>query len=158
MNNTELQAIRRHLFFSVSEAAKYISHTSERAWRNWEHGVAPVPADVAETLDGLCDWRGDMIDNMERFLADAIERNRFVGTGILWYASADDYASLPDRDPILWRPHCSVVAELAAAYDVTLVAFDAAEYQAWLTDHGWKDSEEMRGQWAGSQLTAAAPE
>jgi len=152
MNSTELQAIRRHLFFSVAEAARLISHTSERAWRNWEHGIAPVPADVAEKMSSLCDWRSEMIDSMDRFLVNAIERNKFNGMGILWYASADDYVSLPDRDLIQWRPHCSVIAELVANYDLTLVPFDEENYQGWLTDHGWKDSEKFRSQWAGHKL------
>ena len=155
MNHTRLQAIRRHLFFSVAEAACMISHTSEKAWRNWEkpeghYSHAPVPADVAEALASLCDWRSEMIDNMERSLAEAVKRNKFTGTGVLWYASADDYASLADREAIMWRPHCSIIAELAACYDITLVSFDAVKYQAWLS--GRRDDEGSRSVWAASCL------
>ena len=67
---------------------------------------------------------------------------------LCWYASLDDWASLPGREPILWRPHCSVLAEIVGEHDTArLVPFDGPAYRTWLASR--TDSEKMRGAWAG---------
>lgn len=52
------------------------------------------------------------------------------------------------REPRLWRPHCAVMAELAAEYDAVLVAFDGAAYTRWRGLR--RDTEALRGQWAAT--------
>jgi hypothetical protein len=79
---------------------------------------------------------------------DHIPENQFdlAFAAPLWYQSLDYWVTLPGREPVQWRPQCSVVAELAARHGARLVTFDGPAYAAWLGRR--KDSEAMRGAWA----------
>lgn len=150
MNHTELQALRRLLFFTQQEAAALVGHASHRAWQHWEDGQRAVPADVAERLRMLAQWRGTALLTIEEAIVESHRRHGRPAAEIVlvWYASADDWATLPDRDAAFWRPHCSAMAELLARYPaIRLVRFDAPAYAAWLA--GRADSESMRSAWAG---------
>lgn len=70
---------------------------------------------------------------------------------LVWYASDEDFASLPGRDPRLWRPHQSALAEVAFTSGARLVVFDRAAYEAWRAEHGRADSEQLRAEWAARQ-------
>lgn len=146
MNNIELEALRRLLFFSAPEAAAMISGTSERAWKHWEAGARPVPQDVAARVRELVHWRRNaynaalatILEQRERLGdSDTLERARLV-----WYGRMQDWTG----EPVLWRPHQSVCAALADFDYIELVPFDSANYAAWLGSR--KDSESMRGAWA----------
>lgn len=154
MNHTELQALRRLLFFSVSEAALLVAASperpqgvSERAWQWWERGERAVPTDVAMRVRELCGWRRHAL-TAARDQIEAMMRAHGAGElALVWYGSLDDWASLPGREPVTWRPQCSVLATLSGEYShARLVLFDAPAYARWLA--GRDDSETMRGQWA----------
>lgn len=148
MKSFELEALRRLLFFSPPEAGLLVSQTSEQAWRRWEAGSRAVPADVAERILGLVDWRQRAIDAAIKQIAAAPAES---GVTLLWYDSLDDWATLPGREPVLWRPQQSVLAALLGEFPsrVALVGFDAPAYAAWLA--GRPDGEAMRSQWAAAQ-------
>lgn len=150
MTPATLQALRRLLFFSVDEAAAMIGGVSPRSWQYWERGERTIPADVVSTVNALCAWRAKAIASAESTLS---ERKRKHGHDadfvLIWYQTLDDWLTLSDREPILWRPQCSVVAELAARSGSRLVAFDSNAYAAWLENR--KDSEAMRAAWAAGQ-------
>lgn len=153
MNATELQALRRLLFYSTIEAASMIGGVSERAWKYWEAGARAVPPDVAGAILEILEWRENLIDLfMERIASadrewaergaheDAIDSARL---GIVFYERAIDQ---PDSDR-LWRPYQSACAAILAMDDrVTLVPFDGPAYAAWLGTRA--DSDTMRGAWA----------
>ena len=71
MTPTTLQALRRLLFFSVPEAAEHIGGVTERAWRFWESGKWPIPADVIERINGMLAWRERALAEAERAMIDA---------------------------------------------------------------------------------------
>lgn len=153
MNNLELQSLRHLLFFSVPEAALLVAASpdriagvQERTWRRWEDGTVPVPENIAKRMLELREWRNraliamrGQISTMRQQYGDAAEIK------LCWYATLDDWASLNGREPILWRPQCSVLAE-AIAIGAKLVEFDSVIYAGWLGTRA--DSESMRGAWA----------
>lgn len=149
MTPTTLQALRRLLFFNVEEAAALIGGVSPRSWQFWERGERTIPADVIETMSRLLVWRAEALSQYKAALAALAARHGAPVTArLVWYQTADDWASVAVADPLLWRPHCSVAAEIAADYGAELIPFDPPAYSAWLGKR--KDSEAMRGQWAAS--------
>ena len=157
MTPTTLQALRRLLFYTPQEAALFVAASPERPqgvsnqqWQQWEDGVQPVPADLAQKITELVDWRSTAL----AATADTI-RQQIKDKGvpeavfIIWYESLDDWKSLPNRDPAMWRLQQTVCAALAGMFStVCLISFDAAAYAAWLADR--EDTESMRAQWASS--------
>lgn len=150
MTPATLQALRRLLLFSVDEAALLIGDVSPRSWQYWERGERAIPADVIETVQRLCAWREQAIASAEATLAALQARHGpHAGAALVWYQTLDDWATLPERDALLWRPQCSVIAELAARLGAQMVTFDGPAYAEWLGKR--KDSEALRGAWAASQ-------
>lgn len=160
MSPTTLHALRRLLFFSISEAARYVAASAERpagvterSWQHWETGDRPVPDDVAEQMIALSSWRDRALVATRLEIADARQKAEEAGKTLkipaLWYASVTDWMSMPDRPAVHWRPQCSVVAELAAKDGATLVLFDLTAYTRWLGKR--RDGEGMRANWAGLQ-------
>lgn len=149
MTPATLQALRRLLFFSVEEAALLIGNVSPRSWQYWERGERSIPADVMATVEQLCAWRAQAIAGAERAIRELQEHHgQPAETVLVWYQTRDDWATLPAREPQLWRPQCSVVADLAARHGAKLVTFDGAGYAAWLGRRS--DSEPLRGEWAAT--------
>lgn len=146
MTAIELQALRRLLFFTQQEAASLISGTSHRAWQHWEDGKRAVPADVADRMRELCDWRERAIDTTLDAIDNKIERlGEPRSIPLVWYANMQDW----DGEPIFWRPHQSACAALLASEPlVRLVPFDSAAYTAWLGDRA--DSSAQRAVWAAT--------
>ncbi len=68
---------------------------------------------------------------------------------VIWYATLDDWLTLNERDPVMWRPQCSVAVE-AVFFGAHLVKFDSLTYARWL--RGRVDSEVLRGEWAASKM------
>lgn len=147
MTSFELEAVRRLLFFSPPEAAAMISDTSEQAWRRWESGARKVPEDVASRMMELVEWRQAAIDATIKQICAAPKEASIT---LVWYESLDDWATLPGREPALWRPQQSVCAAVFAEFPgrLRLVRFDALAYSAWQA--GRKDSETTRAQWAAA--------
>ena len=148
MTATELQALRRLLFFTQQEAASMVSGTSHRAWQHWEDGKRAVPVDVVERMRELADWRERAIDAM----LDAIQDNIDAHDGqkpesipLVWYLQMQDWLG----EPVMWRPHQSACAAMLALNDrVRLVPFDSAAYAAWLGKRA--DSSPHRAAWAAT--------
>ena len=71
-----------------------------------------------------------------------------AAVALVWYDTLDDWATLPGREPAMWRPQQSVCAALLAELPgrIRLVQFDTPAYSSWLI--GRTDSEAMRSQWA----------
>lgn len=148
MTPATLQALRRLLFFSVEEAAELIGGVSPRSWQYWERGERSIPDDVIDTLRDLCAWRAQAIAAAEKQMAEA--RRTFGSppdeTVLVWYARLADWQSLSGHDALLWRPHCSVIADLLARHNGRAVQFDAHAYSAWRGKR--LDNESLRAQWA----------
>lgn len=150
MTPATLQALRRLLFFSIEEAALLIGDVSPRSWQYWERGERTIPDDVIETVQRLCAWRAQAIAGAEGSIRDLQARHGQQTESVLvWYQTLDDWATLPAREPLLWRPQCSVVAELAARHGARLVVFDGPAYRQWLGCR--KDVESLRAAWAAAQ-------
>lgn len=125
-----------------------ISGTSHRAWQHWEDGKRAVPADVADRMRELCDWRERTIDTILDAVDDNIEcLDKPESIPLVWYANMCDWLG----EPILWRPHQSACAELLASEPlVRLVPFNSAAYAAWLNDKS--DTSHQRAAWAATLL------
>jgi len=148
----ELEALRRLLFLSQAEAAS-ICGVADRTWRRWESGRVAVPEDALGIIRDLARWREDAIARMLDMIEQAERAHGIPAERItlVWYRSAEDFASAPGRGPdarILWRPHQSAVAAVAVSEGARLVPFDAVAYRAWLA--GRPDSDAMRAEWAAS--------
>lgn len=100
MNNIELHALRRLLFFTQPEFAILVSGTSERAVKHWEAGARPVPEDVANRVR-------ELLQSRQNYL------HHFINSpykSIVFYSRIQDF---PDS-PVLWRPHQSACAAACA--------------------------------------------
>jgi hypothetical protein len=148
MTGIELEALRRLLFFSRPEAAALVGEASERAWNLWESGQRQVPADVADRMVQLVEWRAQALQTARAAIQDAqAAHGEPIGIALVWYSRVEDWMSLAGREPWLWRPHCSVMAELVATEPLAdLAAFDGPAYAHWLA--GRPDDEQMRSAWA----------
>ena len=147
MNPTTLQALRRLLFFSQPEAASVIGGVTERSWQFWEAGKRTIPDDVIETITQLVAWRNQAIEAASAQIAES-----GLTPSLIWYNSSDDWSSLPGREPILWRPHCSAIADLCARFGAVAVEFALSDYAKWLGAR--QDSEAMRSLWAAEKSNA----
>ena len=159
MTPTMLKGLRRLFFFTVPEAARFIttSHdapqgTSEQRWQEWENGGSPIPESLISRMKELNEWRSLALDAT----ADNIRIQMREKGGapkaifVIWYDTLDDWMTLPKRDPVMWRLQQSVCAALLGTFDtVKLVRFDMANYQNWLS--GREDSEALRAEWASTQ-------
>ncbi len=123
MTPIKLKALRQLLFFTVDEAAALVAATAERpagvssrAWRHWEDGLRPVPADVAQHLQHLADYRSQTIADLQTEVALAIRHARpgeVVKVAFTWHETADQWLAYSLVTPA-WRPHQSALAHLAA--------------------------------------------
>lgn len=158
MHHTEIQALRRLLFLSIAEAARWIPADAERprgveerTWSRWESGQRPVPPNVAEALQSLVGWRDVMLDELRAAAGQAEDSG--APLVVLWYEHADDW---PEQG-LFWRPAQSLTAQVLAeapAGTVRLVPFDPAAYRAWRLAHQVDDSGAARERWA--QAVAAS--
>lgn len=162
MTPTTLQALRRLLFFTRKDASLFIATSperpqgvSEQEWNQWEEGELPIPENIAQRITELVDWRSTALaataDTIRQQIKDkGVPESVFI----IWYENLEDWESLPNREPVMWRLQQAVCAALAGMFStVCLVPFNSAAYSVWLD--GREDSEPMRAQWASS--TANTP-
>lgn len=158
MNRTDLQALRCLLFFTIEDAAKYIAATPEHPdgvsiseWQAWEKGDQPIPREVIERITELCEWRSDALaataDNIR------IQINEKSGMPdsifVIWYERLEDWLSLPNREPVMWRLQQSVCAGLKGMYSIVrLVCFDREAYSTWRGER--EDTDSLRAEWAST--------
>lgn len=152
MNATELQALRRLLFFTQQEAASMLAGVSHRAWVHWEAGARPVPEDVAAAMRELAEHRETILEEALAAFQAGDDHARAQGATeedvdraerrLVWYASPTDWTG----EPLHWFAHRSALAGLVALDDrVRLVRFDGRAFAAWLGAR--QDSQAMRAAW-----------
>lgn len=128
MTPTTLQALRRLLFFSAPEAAEHIGGVTERSWRKWEDGDRAIPQDVIDRISTMIAWRTKALAEAEAAIKDARRAMRGNHEGapptVTWYATPDAWMRAEGNRPEMWRPHCSVVAELCARHGAIAVPSD----------------------------------
>ncbi|MFZ6655951.1 DUF1870 family protein [Undibacterium sp. TJN19] len=155
MNGPTLKALRSLLFFTMDEAAIFVGGgVSLRSWQYWEAGNRPVPPDVAESVGELAQWRVKAVAAANASVAQALSElpddANVDPIRLVSYASVEDWMTLPGREPVLWKPNCSVIAEICARHHAQIIVFDGPAYSKWLA--GRHDDESMRGQWAAETL------
>lgn len=149
MTPATLQSLRRLLFFSVEEAAAWVGGVSPRSWQYWERGERTIPADVIDTITRLCAWRARAIAQADAAVAAARARHGAPAElALVWYQSQEDWQSMEGRELLMWRPQCSVVADLAARHGATLVTYDTDAYSRWIGRR--RDTEATRSAWAAA--------
>lgn len=158
MTPTTLQALRRLLFFTVNDAASILSANQENpqgvpenTWAQWENGSLPIPERITERIRELSNWRVEALaattDNIRIQITEkaGLPDSIFV----IWYDTLEDWLSLPNRDPIMWRLQQSVCASLLGVFDIVkLVRFDANAYRQWRGSR--EDTESLRAEWAST--------
>lgn len=156
MNSTTLQALRRLLFFTQAEAAALIGGVSERSWIHWERGTRSVPGDVSNRIRDLLAWRINALQAAGEAITEGLSKAPIdadiAPPALIWYTSVEDWMTLPGREPVLWRPQCSVIAELCATHNCITIPFDGPAYSRWLNETHQPDLEQTRGLWAASTL------
>ncbi len=145
MTSIELEALRRLLFFSVPEAAKWIAQEDEVEWRRWEADTRAVPSRIAVQMSQLSVWRQQAIAAIDAQVRDT---KGVDSLALVWYQRPTDILG----DVIFFRPQQSVCAHAKALYGVhiSLVQFDHQEYRDWLD--GREDSNIERAQWAATRV------
>ena len=158
MTPTTLRALRKLLFFSAKDAAKLIAANaetpqgvSEEIWRQWESGTHPIPANIANRMKELNDWRSEALaataDNIRVQITEkaGLPESVFV----IWYDTLEDWMSLPNREPIMWHLQQAVCASLLGMFSIVkLVRFEPSSYHAWRGDRD--DAESLRAEWAST--------
>lgn len=157
MNAPELQALRRLLFFSVAEAARFLAAdearpngVEERTWNRWESGKVAVPDNIAATVRQAAGYRAEFIDTVAQAVQDSqAQHGSQAQLCIVWYAELEDWP----HPPLLWRPQQSAVAAVVAEQGdaCRLVAFDAAAFNRWRLAQGMADGPDARAAWASQQ-------
>ena len=162
----QLKAIRQLLFFSIEEAASLVAASEEKPngvhpalWMDWEQGSKRIPDYIEDTLVELLDFRLNAIETAteklnqheddsedDEDMDDFDDEDDQPTLVAIWYDKLEDFTSLPGCEPILWKPQCSVVAELIATFGADAIPFDGKTYRAWLGQR--KDSDKLRAQWA----------
>lgn len=152
MQPCELQALRRLLFYSAPEAARWIAvdaerprGVEERTWNRWEAGKVPIPDNVAARVLELVAWHS----RYRSALLDRIDAQPSGVLRVIWYAEVNDWPE--DRD--LWRPWQSGIAACladAGPARMQLVAFDWRACQSWQRAAGRTDDAGSRASWAAS--------
>lgn len=125
MKAHELQALRRLLFLTTSEAARWLAADAERprgveerTWNRWEAGARPVPDNVAAAALDLVAWRAAQL---ARLTAD-MQASAARPYPLPWVDDADDW---PTRNRAHWRAHqsaCAAVLALAGPDQAELAA------------------------------------
>ena len=135
MTPRQLEALRKHLHFTVPEAARWVAADAERprgveerTWNRWEAGKVAIPMNIAERMFELVHYRRALVELLKRDLFPELEAGRSVV--MIWY---DDRADWTDQ-PVYWRPFQSALAELLSSaplggFDLLrLVPFDAQSF------------------------------
>lgn len=96
---------------SIDEAATYIANGADNdAWRLWENGTHPIPAEIVDTLTAMNKKR------KQRLNAIIEKINNRIGNNTMRFFP--DYADLlavyTEGDYIEWKIYQSVAAELYA--------------------------------------------
>lgn len=162
MTPRQLEALRKHLHFTVPEAARWVAASperprgvEERTWNRWESGKVAVPSNIAERIVELVRWRESTADD----LYDAHWRHPAPRpAALIWYDDRQDWPGKPEH----WRPMQSAMADLltAAALDgmtdaLRLVPFDAQAFNRWRGAR--PDTAAERAAWARQQPDDAPP-
>jgi hypothetical protein len=122
MNQYEIQAVRKLLFFSVEEAATLVANVQPRTWQRWEDGTRNVPEDVAHKLCDLLAWRSAAILAAETQIDAAADlHGEAERITLFWFESLADWLGENPDKPEYWRPHQSVLAAVSAAKKCAIV-------------------------------------
>lgn len=115
MHAHELQALRRLLFLTPPEAARWVAADAERpqgveerTWNRWEAGTKPVPDNIARAVLALVAWRAQVVAEIR----DAISADPRHALALPW---VDDLDAWPDRNRARWRAHQSACAHVLAS-------------------------------------------
>lgn len=165
MTPTTLKGFRRLFFFTIPEAARLIATSkemphgvSEQRWREWESGESPIPETLITRIKQLNEWRSLALDATADNIR--IQMREKSGTPeaifVIWYDTLEDWMTLPNRDPAMWRLQQAVCAALLGMFDIVrLVRFDKSNYQSWLA--GRDDTEDSRAEWASTCISPHCP-
>ena len=158
MTPTALQAIRRLLFFKTQDAAQLIAATTEQAqgvseqtWLQWEKGDTPIPEYIAKKMLELNEWRSLALDATADNIRVQLKEKGGTPESIfvIWYDTLEDWTSLPNREPVMWRLQQAVCASLLGMFSIIkLVPFNSLAYNTWRADR--EDSEALRAEWAST--------
>lgn len=164
MTPRQLEALRKHLHFTVPEAARWVAADAERprgveerTWNRWEAGKVAIPANIAGRIVELYRLQRDYSN--ELFAQHYCQATKDAPAVLIWYDYRDDWPG----DPAHWRPMQSAIAELiaAAAMDgdtlesVRLVPFDAQSFNRWRGAR--PDTAAERTAWASQQPDDTPP-
>ena len=137
MNRIELEIARRQLFLTATECSKYVSETSEQAWRRWEAGTREVPRDVIERMTDLLRQKQEAISVAIAEIND--QRRKNLKPFCVWYKSHEDMPGKPSV--IVWRLSQAVCGAMYEQYGVRVVPFEREKYLLWAFKSNLNDTK-----------------
>ena len=103
MNAYTVASVRKFLFYSVSDAAKYVGNVDVRTWRKYESGALKAPSRVIFNLNDMLSTRTVMLKFLTKNSIDP------DGTkSLTFYPNVNDWT----EDAYLYKIYCSAVASI----------------------------------------------
>jgi len=162
MTPRQLEALRKHLHFTVPEAARWVAAAAERprgveerTWNRWEAGKVAVPPNIAARMLELVSYRDQQVDVLGDMHWPELAAGRLAS--LVWYDDREDWIGLPEH----WRPHQSAMAQLLADAalegldSLRLVPFDAHAFNRWRGAR--PDTAAERAAWASQHPDDTPP-
>lgn len=104
----QLQAIRKILLMSITDAAAMMGRVSSQTWSRWEAGAVPVPADIGDRMAFFFELREKMVENLR-------ESHEGGQSEFPYYASYEEWMEQRKVDSKLaWLLWQSAVGRLSA--------------------------------------------
>jgi transcriptional regulator with XRE-family HTH domain len=151
MNGATLKTLREALGLNVAWLASAYG-VQERSVRYWESGKAPVPDDVAQSIEQLEMLAATMVSNAASLVRAHIAEHGAVDGAVrlVRYETPDDLAKYqPDMKGLPVSFHAAALARTRWALEPDGVAvdvhmLDAAAYEAWRRSTRQPDSPALR--------------
>lgn len=106
LNGHELNALRKLMMLSTTEAAELIGKVSVRTWERWEAGAVELPDDVDMEMNGLAALREQIIAEIYGLLEDGQEEFPYYHAFEQWVAAGKE------ANRVQWRLWQSALADL----------------------------------------------
>ncbi|MDR1911612.1 MAG: YdiL family protein [Helicobacteraceae bacterium] len=157
MTNAEFSATRQRLFLSQVDLGKIVDAVRSTI-NDYESGYRKVPDRVEKALKELSEWRENALKTAIETIGGQIKKRKKSPSAIalVWYSDPADWLEIGEAERY-FRPRQSVLAAVKKRYGdrVRLIAFNRADYLAWLGDRA--DSEPLRSAWALAQAGEIDP-
>lgn len=155
MNNIEFQLLREDLHLTRQDLAE-IWEVNPRTIQRWDRGDVDIPDNRKKQLESYYNAVLQGVKNFETVLDERIKKNGEPDEIFLIAYDAWSY----DGDFPHFKIHnaCLIKCKQAGVkkgYCVSIVPFKPQEYEEWLHQMNYNDSQEIRAAWASEYYSAS---